>query len=39
MSQLGLLPGQRNALLLWGDRRLLVVFDPGTLGIRAILKL
>src|SRR5882724_503071 len=39
MSQLGLLPGQRNALLLWGDRRLLVIFDPDTLGIRAILKL
>jgi hypothetical protein len=39
MSQLGLAPEQRNALLLWGDvRRVLVVFDPRTLRIRAILK-
>src|SRR6202165_5016969 len=39
MSQLGLAPGERNALLMWGDvRRVLVIFDPGTLRIRAILK-
>src|SRR5882762_8573139 len=39
MLQLGLAPEQRNALLLWGDvRRVLVIFDPGTLRIRAILK-
>jgi hypothetical protein len=39
MSQLGLAAEQRNALLLWGDvRRVLVIFDPGTLRIRAILK-
>jgi hypothetical protein len=39
MSQLGLAPEQRNALLMWGDaRRVLVIFDPGTLRIRAILK-
>jgi len=39
MSQLGLAPDQRNALLMWGDlRRVLVVFDPGTLRIRAMLK-
>jgi hypothetical protein len=39
MSQLGLAPDQRNALLMWGDvRRVLVIFDPGTLRIRAILK-
>ena len=39
MSQLGLAPEQRNALLMWGDvRRVLVIFDPGTLRIRVILK-
>src|ERR1700730_896054 len=39
MSQLGLAPEQRNALLLWGDvRRVLVIFDPRTLRIRAILE-
>ena len=39
MSQLGLAPGERNALLMWGEvRRVLVIFDPGTLRIRAILK-
>jgi len=39
MSQLGLAPGERNTLLLWGEvRRVLVIFDPGTLRIRAILK-
>jgi hypothetical protein len=39
MSRLGLATDQRNSLLMWGDvRRVLVVFDPGTLRIRAILK-
>lgn len=39
MWQLGLAPGERNALLMWGEvRRVLVIFDPGTLRIRAILK-
>jgi len=39
MSQLGLAPEEPNALLMWGDvRRVLVIFDPGTLRIRAILK-
>jgi hypothetical protein len=39
LSQLGLAPEQRNTLLMWGDvRRVLVIFDPGTLRIRAILK-
>ena len=39
MSQLGLAPGERNALLMWGEvRRVLVIFDPGNLRIRAILK-
>jgi hypothetical protein len=39
MSRLGLAPGERNALLMWGEvRRVLVIFDPGTLRIRAILK-
>ena len=39
MSQQGLPPDERNALLLWGDiRRVLVVFDPATLRIRATLK-
>jgi hypothetical protein len=39
MSELRLAPGERNALLMWGEvRRVLVIFDPGTLGIRAILK-
>jgi len=39
MSRLGLAPGERNALLMWGEvRRVLVIFDPATLGIRAILK-
>jgi hypothetical protein len=39
MSQLGLAPDERNALLLWGGvRRVLVIFDPGTLRIRVILK-
>jgi hypothetical protein len=39
MSQLGLAPEERNALLMWGEgRRVLVIFDPGTLRILAILK-
>jgi len=39
MSQLGLAPEEPNALLMWGDvRRVLVIFDPGTLRIRATLK-
>src|ERR1700730_12948658 len=39
MSRLGLAPEQRNALLMWGDvRRVLVIFDPDTLRLRAILK-
>ncbi len=39
MIRLGLGPEQRNALLMWGDvRRVLVIFDPGTLRVRAILK-
>ena len=41
LARLGAPPDQRNALIMWaadGVRRLLVVFDPGTLGIRAILK-
>jgi hypothetical protein len=39
MSQLGLAPQERNALLMWGDiPRVLVIFDPSTLRIRAILK-
>ena len=39
MSELGLATDQRNSLVLWGDvRRVLVVFDPGTLRVRAILK-
>ncbi len=39
MSQQGLAPDERNALLLWADvRRVLVVFDAGTLRIRVMLK-
>lgn len=39
MTHRGLNPEEHNALLLWGDvRRVLVVFDPATLSIRAILK-
>jgi hypothetical protein len=34
----GIASEQRNALVLWGDvRRVLVIFDPGTLRIQAIL--
>jgi hypothetical protein len=39
LLRLGLAPEARNALLMWGDvRRVLVVFDPATLKIKAILK-
>jgi hypothetical protein len=39
MSAGGLVADQANALLVWGgSRRLLVVFDPATLKIKAILK-
>jgi hypothetical protein len=39
MSRQGLGPDERNAMLLWGDiRQVLVVFDTRTLHIRAILK-
>ncbi|TLY69197.1 MAG: hypothetical protein E6K46_09105 [Gammaproteobacteria bacterium] len=38
MSAQGLAPDERSVLLMWGGiRRLLVVFDPNTLRIRAIL--
>jgi hypothetical protein len=38
MTQQGLAPDERNAILLWGDiRRVLVVFDPNTLRIKAML--
>lgn len=38
LSEQGLAPDQRTALIMWGNsRRLLVVFDPGTLAIRAML--
>jgi len=39
LARRGLAADQRNALILWGgSRRLVVVFDPRTLEIRAILK-
>lgn len=41
MSAEGLAPEQPNTLIMWGEdgvRRLLVVFDPATLKIQAILK-
>ena len=39
MLALGLASERRNALLLWGDsRRVLVIFDPATLKIRAMLE-
>jgi hypothetical protein len=38
MARQGFAPDERNAMLLWGDiRRVLVVFDPATLQIRAML--
>jgi hypothetical protein len=39
MRALGLVPDQRNAIVMWGDiRRVLVIFDPDTMHIRAVLK-
>lgn len=39
MTQQGIACDQRNALLMWGGgRRLLAVFDPTTLRVKAILK-
>jgi hypothetical protein len=39
MSKQGLAADERNALILWGgSRRVLAMFDPATLRIRAILK-
>jgi hypothetical protein len=38
MSQRGLVPDERNALIMWGgSRRLVAVFDTGTLQIKALL--
>jgi hypothetical protein len=38
LSQLGLASDQKNALIMWGgSRRLLAVFDPATLRIKALL--
>ena len=39
LSQLGLAPNERNALIMWGpSRRVLAVFDPATLRLKALLK-
>jgi hypothetical protein len=39
MAAAGLDPAQRNAILMWGDvRKLVVVFDPQSARIRAMLK-
>jgi hypothetical protein len=39
VQQLGLAPDQANGMILWGgSRRLLAVFDPVTLRLRAILR-
>ncbi|HKD53994.1 MAG TPA: hypothetical protein VKB72_07215 [Steroidobacteraceae bacterium] len=39
MSARGLAPNERNALIMWGGtRRVLAVFDPSTLQIKALLK-
>ncbi len=39
LSQQGLAPDERNALIMWGgSRRLIAVFDPATLRIRALLR-
>jgi hypothetical protein len=39
MSALGLAPGQKNAMILWGDtRRELVIFDLDSMRISAILR-
>jgi hypothetical protein len=38
LTRLGLAPDQKNALIMWGgSRRLLAVFDPATLRIKALL--
>src|SRR5215469_14643891 len=38
LSQQGLAPDERNALIMWGgSRRLVAVFDPTTLHIKALL--
>jgi len=40
MAAAGLDPGQRNALLMWGDvRKLVVVFDPQSARLRARLRI
>lgn len=40
MASLGIAPGERNAIVMWGDiRRVLVLFDRETLSIRATLKI
>ena len=39
LARRGLATDQRNALIMWGgSRRLLVLFDPTTLEIRAMLR-
>jgi hypothetical protein len=39
LAQQGFAPDQRNALIMWGgSRRLLAIFDPATLHIRALLR-
>ncbi|HSY45187.1 MAG TPA: hypothetical protein VK800_04000, partial [Steroidobacteraceae bacterium] len=39
MAAAGLSPAQPNAMVMWGEvRKLVVVFDPESAGIRAILK-
>jgi hypothetical protein len=39
LSGQGLAPDERNALIMWGgSRRVLAVFDPATLQIKALLK-
>ena len=39
LDQLGLSPEERNALIMWGgSRRVLAIFDTGTLQIKALLK-
>jgi len=38
MSQRGLVPDERNALIMWGgSRRVVAVFDTGTLQVKALL--
>jgi hypothetical protein len=39
MAGRGFAPDEPNAMIMWGgSRRLLAVFDPGTLQIRALLE-